>query len=287
MSRQTKTWLVTGATRGIGREIAAAALASGANVVATGRRVAGLEASLPSEADRLLALPLDVTDAAQARDVAAAADAHFGRIDVLVNNAGFGQLGHFETVPREKIEDQFATNVFGLMAVTRAVLPVMRRQGAGRLINFSSIGGFLGFPGASVYCASKFAVEGFSESLALELADFGIRVTIVEPGFFRTDFLESSSVRYGNEAIEGYGDLDSALQREYGEHNRHQPGNPAALAKLIVEVADHPDPPQRLPAGSDALSMARDTLERRKSEVEAWASKSASTDFQPEEAGDS
>jgi len=284
MSNQTKTWLVTGATRGIGREITAAALANGANVVATGRRIECLQESFQSEGGRLLALSLDVTDAAQARDTAAAAEARFGRIDVLVNNAGFGQLGHFETVSREQIEDQFATNVFGLMSVTRAVLPIMRRQNAGYIINLSSIGGFHGFAGASVYCASKFAVEGFSESLALELAELGIRVTIVEPGFFRTDFLESNAVRYGNEAIEGYGDLDSALQREYGGYSRNQPGDPAALANLVVEIADHPDPPQRLPVGSDALSMARAALERTKSEVEAWAPKSASTDFQPEEA---
>lgn len=283
MPGETKTWLVTGATRGIGHEIAAAALASGANVVATGRRPDRLEASLPGDADRLLVLALDVTDPAQAREVVAAADASFGRIDVLVNNAGFGQMGHFETVSRAQVEDQFATNVFGLMDVTRAVLPVMRRQGAGHIINLSSIGGFLGFAGASVYCASKFAVEGLSESLALELADFGIRVTIVEPGFFRTDFLESSSVRYGDLATEGYGERDAALQREYSGYNHEQPGDPAALAELIVEVADHPEPPLRLLAGSDALGMARSTLERAQSEIEAWAAKSASTEHKSEE----
>lgn len=279
MPRQVKTWLVTGATRGIGREIAAAALARGANVVATGRRPENLAARFPEAEGRLLVLPLDVTNTAQIKDVAAAAETRFGRIDVLVNNAGFGQLGHFETISPTQIEGQFATNVSGLMDVTRAVLPVMRRQSAGHIVNLSSIGGFLGFAGASVYCASKFAVEGFTESLALELADFGIRFTIVEPGYFRTDFLESESVRYGQLAIEEYGDRDVAIQHEFNDYSHKQPGDPSALANLVIEVADHPEPPLRLLAGSDALEMARAALERRKSEIEAWALKSTSTDF--------
>ena len=283
MSEEVKTWLVTGATRGIGREIASAALARGANVVATGRKPDNLETRLPDADGRLLVLPLDVTNTAQIRDVAAAAGARFGRIDVLVNNAGFGQLGHFETISPTQIEDQFATNVFGLMNVTRAVLPVMRRQTTGHIINLSSIGGFVGFAGASVYCASKFAVEGFTESLALELADFGIRFTIVEPGYFRTDFLESESVRYGHLTIEGYGGRDVAIQNEFNGYSQKQPGDPSALANLIVEVADHPEPPLRLLAGSDALEMARTALERAKSEIEAWAFKSTSTDFPTEE----
>ncbi len=283
MRGKPKTWLVTGATRGIGREIAAAALARGANLVATGRRPESLTASFPETEGRLLVLPLDVTNTTQVEDVAAEAEARFGRIDVLVNNAGFGQLGHFETISPTQIERQFATNVFGLMDVTRAVLPIMRRQGAGHIINLSSIGGRLGFAGASIYCASKFAVEGFAESLSLELADFGIRVTIVEPGYFRTDFLESESVRYGQLAVEEYGDRDVAVRQQFSDYSHKQPGDPSALAHLVVEVAEHPEPPLRLLAGSDALEMARTALERADTEMETWAMKSTSTDYPTEE----
>ncbi|XQU71491.1 hypothetical protein OJJOAM_004280 [Cupriavidus sp. H18C1] len=218
-----KTWFITGAARGIGACIARAALDAGDNVVATGRDPRPIERALPGHGERLLALRLDVTDPAQACDAVDRAVATFGRIDVLVNNAGYGQLGMFEENSADDVLKQFDTNVHGTLHVTRAVLPVMRRQRAGRIFNLSSIGGMVGFEGASIYCAAKFAVEGFSESLALEVARFGIQVTIVQPGFFRTDFLDGSSVRYGAEAIPDYVSASAALR---GGLRRLQP--PAA-----------------------------------------------------------
>lgn len=278
-----KTWFITGATRGIGAEIVKATLAAGAQVVATGRDAKAVDAAfaaLPAaQRDRLLALPLDVADAAQATAAVAAAQARFGRIDVLVNNAGYGQMGLFEQVDAGEVETQFATNVFGLMHVTRAVLPLMRAQRAGHVINFSSVGGVLGFSGASVYCATKFAVEGFSASLAPELAPFGIHVTVVEPGFFRTDFLKETSVRYGAKAAEGYTADASDVQNQYGQYNGKQAGDPAKLATALLEVAAAPKPPLFFAAGTDALGFVATALQQRQGDLDAWRTLTASTDI--------
>ncbi len=277
---QEQVWFVTGCSRGIGKEILSAALAHGARVVATARNPARVAEAFPNTEGRVLPLQLDVDDARQADRAVDQALKEFGRIDVLVNNAGYGQLGHFETVSAQDVEQQFRTNVFGLMHVTRAVLPAMREQRSGRIVNLSSIGGAVGFDGASLYCATKFAVEGFSESLALELRRFGIHVTIVEPGFFRTDFLDSSSVRYGESERGEYEEAARAQQSQYGAYSHEQPGDPRRLAELIVDVCARGDsPPLRLIAGSDALSMSRELLTRRSAEAEAWAPRSVTTDF--------
>ena len=274
----TKTWFITGATRGIGREIALSALHSGDNVVATGRKPDEIRKGLAiAQADeRLLALPLDVTDGGQATAAVAAAVARFSRIDVLVNNAGYGLLGFFETVEADAIAEQYATNVFGTFNVTRAVLPVMRAQRSGHVLNLSSIGGVVGFGGAAAYTSTKFAIEGFSEDLAIDVKPFGIRVTIVEPGFFRTDFLASSSVRYGAVAIDDYA---TAAQREhYDAHSGKQAGDPRKLAEAIVKVVASDDPPLRYAAGTDAVRMTRETLEKRLAELARWEDLSNSTD---------
>lgn len=274
----SKTWFITGAARGIGAQIAKAALQAGDNVVATGRDPLRIEAALAGYGQRLLALRLDVTDPAQARDAVDRAIGVFGRIDVLVNNAGYGQLGMFEENGADDVVRQFDTNVHGTMHVTRAVLPAMRRQRAGRIFNLSSIGGMVGFEGASIYCAAKFAVEGFSESLALEVARFGIQVTIVQPGFFRTDFLDGSSVRYGAEAIPDYADASSALRGGYDGYSHRQPGDPARLARAIVELAGVPKAPLRFAAGTDALRYLHDKLDAARGELRQWQAWSASTD---------
>ncbi len=200
----SKTWFVTGAARGIGAAIVKAALAAGQNVVATGRDPAKVAAAFAPPPDKLFVAALDVAVAGQAESAVAATIARFGGIDVLVNNAGYGQLGAFEQQGPADAERQFATNVFGVFNVTRAILPIMRKQRGGRIFNITPIGGLRGGPGASLYAASKFAVEGFSESLALEIAEFGIALTLVEPGFFRTDFLDPSSIRYGDNRIVDY-----------------------------------------------------------------------------------
>lgn len=276
-----KTWFITGASRGIGLQIAQEALAAGDNVIATARNATELRQQFsPDQEAQLECAELDVNNSEQAKDAVNRSIKRFGAIDILVNNAGFGQLGQFETVEHSAIEQQFSTNVFGLMHVTRAVLPVMRRQQSGHILNLSSIGGALGFDGASIYCATKFAVEGFSESLALEVARFGINVTIIEPGFFRTDFLDNSSIRYGQIELQDYTDVANAQKSQYDEYNHAQPGDPKKLAQLIVNIAGVKPVPLRLVAGSDALAMTRTTLNNRMQEAELWAESSVKTDHQ-------
>ena len=275
----SKVWFITGSARGIGAEVAKAALAAGDRVVATGRKLGQLQAAYAGHGDRVLTVALDVADEAQSVAAVQAAVERFGRIDVLVNNAGFGHLGRFEEIEAADIERQFATNVFGLFHVTRAVLPVMRRQRSGRILNLSSIGGVLGFAGASVYCSTKYAVEGFSDSLALEVAPFGIHVTVVEPGFFRTDFLDGSSVRYGTREIADYAGQSADLRATYDSYSHNQPGDPAKLAAAMVELADTPEPPRHFLAGSDAVEMAGGAVEQRRAEIAAWRDRSVATDF--------
>lgn len=273
-----KVWFITGAGRGIGAQIAKAALAVGDRVVATGRNAAHMQQMYGGYGDKALGLALDATREQDAIAAVEVAQSRFGGIDVLVNNAGYGQLGLFEEITGEDVERQFQTNVFGMMHVTRAVLPVMRRQRRGHVLNLSSIGGLAGFDGASIYCASKFAVEGFSESLAPEVASFGIRVTIVEPGFFRTDFLDKKSIQYGSRKVADYAELSGSSRSTYESYNHKQPGDPAKLGRVIVELAAMPEPPLHFVAGSDAVAFASSTLERRRAEVDALAKLSATTD---------
>jgi NAD(P)-dependent dehydrogenase (short-subunit alcohol dehydrogenase family) len=214
-------WFITGATRGLGAAMAKAALAAGDQVIATGRRREELTKSFGRDGDQALLLALDVTNEAEIAQSVHAALAKFGRIDVLVNNAGYSHFGMFEETTTEDVEHQYATNVFGLMNMTRAVLPSMRKQRSGHIFNVSSIGGIYGrAPGSSLYCGTKFAVEGFSESLATEVQPFGISVTIVEPGYFRTDFLDPSSARFGKAAIEDYAETAAKQRAFIQERNR-------------------------------------------------------------------
>ncbi|HBH67946.1 MAG TPA: short-chain dehydrogenase/reductase, partial [Erwinia persicina] len=199
----SKVWFITGATRGIGADIAKAALAAGDKVVATGRQKESVTRALGSS-EHLLALSLDVTDEQQAQATVQAAISHFKQIDIVVNNAGFAVLGALEETTNAEVRRQFDTNVFGLLNVTRAVLPVMRARKSGHIFNLSSLAGFYGDAGVSSYCGTKFAVEGISESLAKEVASLGIHVTIVEPGYFRTEFLTENSVVYTDNIIAAY-----------------------------------------------------------------------------------
>ncbi len=272
----SKVWFVTGATRGIGAEIVRAALAAGDRVVATGRDPAAILKTFGQDA--VTALRLDVTDRQGVEAAVAEALARHGRIDVLVNNAGYGQIGVFETHSAEDAERQFATNVFGVFDVTRAVLPGMRKQRSGHIFNISSIAGIRGGPGGSLYCASKHALEGFSESLAHEVGPFGIRVTVVEPGFFRTDFLDSSSVRFGAKAIDDYAELSAKILSGYEARNHQQAGDPKKLAAMIVDFTALETPPFRFAAGSDAVDIVAAKIERLQTDLDAWRSLSVATD---------
>ncbi len=279
MTDTHKIWLITGANRGLGLAIARAALDAGDAVVAGARNPDTITAALGAAGPNMLPVALDVTSAEAADAAVSAALAHFGRIDVLVNNAGYGQLGAFEEVGMDAMRRQFETNVFGLMTVTLAVLPAMRRQRSGHIFNLSSVGGFRGGDRYSAYAASKFAIEGFSESLSAELAAFGIRSTVVEPGFFRTDFLEDTSVQYGSIEVGDYAEASAAAKAFYDDRNGKQAGDPAKLGAALVRLANDPEPPVRFPVGTDAVEVVTGKLAAVQAEVDRWRELSQSTDF--------
>jgi NAD(P)-dependent dehydrogenase (short-subunit alcohol dehydrogenase family) len=273
-----RTWFITGASRGLGFRIAEAALAAGDTVVATARKAEDVLAAL-GQSERLLALPLDVTDEAQAQEATDAAIARFGQIDILVNNAGYGLLGSVEEASAQEIEAIYRVNVFGLMAVTRAVLPSMRRNRSGHILNLSSVGGFASGPGFGVYCSTKFAVEGLSEALAAELAPLGIKLTIVEPGYFRTDFLEARSLVVSPTRIADY-DATSGMVREAAKTiSTNQPGDPTKLGTAVIALVNTSNPPLRLALGSDTFKVVGDKLTYVRGELDAWEQLSKSTDF--------
>lgn len=277
-----KTWFITGATRGLGLETARAALASGDNVVATAREIARLADALPAS-DRLLCQPLDVTDEKSIESAVAAGVSRFGRIDVLVNNAGYGQLSAFEETSPEAIERQFETNVFGVFRVTRAVLPIMRAQRSGHIITISSMAGLVGLDGGSVYCASKFAVAGWSEALSAELKRFGIHATSVHPGYFRTDFLDGSSMRHADLSLDDYRESTAKATTRRQAYNHNQAGDPAVFGRVLVELAANNEPPVWFAAGSDAAAVMRKKADALLGNAEEWAALSGSTDFPPGE----
>ena len=274
-----KTWFITGASRGLGLETARAALAAGDRVVATGRDPAPLHEALSGTPDRVLALPLDVTDGPGIAAAVAAAMERFGRIDVLVNNAGYGQLGAFEEISPEAIARQFETNVFGVFAVTRAVLPVMRAQRAGHVVTISSMVGAVGVDGGSVYAATKFAVSGWSESLSHELARFGIRATVVYPGYFRTDFLDGSSLKLADRALDDYAETTAIATERRATRNHHQSGDPAAFGRAVVELVEAAEPPIWFVAGRDALRALRQRNAAQDEALRAWEAVSTATDL--------
>jgi len=275
----SKTWFITGATRGLGADIAAAALKAGDRVVATGRQRAAVSDRLGPDSDRLLSLSLDVSDAAQAGAAAAAAAERFGAIDVLVNNAGYGHIGYFEESSAADIEAQFATNVFGLFNVTRAALPAMRAARRGHVFNLSSTAGIRGVEAGSLYCATKFAVEGFSEALALELAPFGIHVTIVEPGPFRTDFLTPGSLKFAAQEVRDYDARRAAMRASFEQRDGKQAGDPMRLAEAIVALAGEASPPLRFAAGAMAVAAMDAKVASLKAELDRWRALGLATDY--------
>jgi NAD(P)-dependent dehydrogenase (short-subunit alcohol dehydrogenase family) len=272
-----KVWLITGASRGLGAEVAKAALASGDRVIATGRETHGLEN--PENQETWLAVQMDVTSEEQVKSGVRQGLSRFGRIDVLVNNAGFGMLGAIEETTPEEIERIYRTNVFGLLNVVRAVLPTMRQQRAGHIINFSSLGGYRASAGWGVYCSTKFAVEGITEALHDELAPLGIHATVVEPGFFRTDFMDNRSLHNTRQQIVDYEDSVGKTRIFAVERNHLQPGDPAKLAQALLELANSAEPPLRLPLGTDALERIAQKNAFVSQETARWLALSKSTDF--------
>jgi NAD(P)-dependent dehydrogenase (short-subunit alcohol dehydrogenase family) len=273
-----KVWFVTGASSGIGAGVVRAALESGDRVVATARNVEKLRSAIGQPpSDRLAFVPLDVTGEQQATKAIAAAVEKFKRIDVLVNNAGYSLLGTLESLATNEIERQFATNFYGVLYVMRAALPVMRRQGTGRILNVSSMAGVIGYGTASAYAATKFAVEGLSLSVAQEVERFGIKVTLVEPGFFRTDLRAPKSVVFGDLAVEGY-DSPAAVKAQWQGYDGKQSGDPAKLGTALVQLAAMESPPKQFFAGTDAVDGITADLKARLAEVQAHRDLSVTTD---------
>ncbi|GAB2728752.1 SDR family NAD(P)-dependent oxidoreductase [Kitasatospora kifunensis] len=270
-------WFITGASRGLGLEIARAALAAGDQVVATARDVDSARRALPADQDGLLVLPLEVTDPVAAEAAAARAVERFGRIDVLVNNAGYGVAGAVEETSDEEARSLFDTNVFGLLNVTRAVLPTLRAQRSGHIVNIGSVGGFSQGAGSGIYGASKFAVEGITEALHAELAGLGIAVTVVEPGQFRTDFLDPASLRQAARTIDDYADSAGARRTQFAEVSGHQLGDPAKAGRAVVALTRAEHPPLRLPLGQDSLARIEAKLAQVAQEISDWRELASST----------
>src|SRR2546428_431657 len=273
-----KIWFITGAARGMGVDFAKAALAAGHAVVGTGRDPDAL-AKAVGESDDLLVVKLDVTSRTDAKAAVRAAVNRFGRIDVLVNNAGNFFAGYFEELTPEQIDRQLGTLLIGPMNVTRAVLPVMRKQRSGHIISISSTAGIVGFAFCSAYAASKFGVEGWMESLEQEVAPFGITTTIVNPGFFRTELLEPASVTYAEPSIEDYAGNRADQLKWWQAQSGQQPGDPAKLARALVAIASEEPPPRRFIGGADAIALAEQHVADLQAQIDAYRDLSTSLAF--------
>ena len=268
-------WFITGAGRGMGVDIAEAALAAGHAVVATGRNTKAVAGAV-SEADDVLVVKLDITSLVSAKAAVRAAIDHFGRIDVLVNNAGNFFAGFFEELTATQIEQQLTTGLVGPMNVTRAVLPVMRKQRSGKVVSISSTAGIVGQEFCSAYAASKFGLEGWMESLRFEIEPFGIHTTIVEPGFFRTQLLTSESTTYADLSIDDYAERTAQTRPAWEAMSGKQTNDPAKLAKALVTVIDQEQPPLRWVAGADAVATVEQKANELLAQVDAYRDLSSS-----------
>lgn len=279
MTKNKKVWFITGAGRGMGVEFAKAALAAGYQVVATGRNTDNV-AQVLGDDENLLIVKLDITDPINAEDAVKLAIDRFGRIDVLVNNAGNFYGGFFEELTPQQIGRQIRTNLIGPMNVTRAVLPVMRKARSGHIISISSLAGLAGFEFNAAYAASKFGLQGWMESLRYDVAPFGIKTTIVDPGFFRTELLEPESTFYAQLSIDDYAERNENFKNFFKEKNRNQEGDPVKLAKALITIASQEEPPARFIAGADAIAGAEQKVAELKQQINAYRALSTSLAYE-------
>ena len=270
-----KVWFITGAGRGMGLDITKAVLAAGYKVVATGRNIEKVTKAIGESKD-LLVVKLDITNAAEAEAAVKAAVERFGRIDVLVNNAASFEAGYFEELSIEQIEFQLATSLVGPMKVTRAILPVMRKQRSGHIITISSTAGLVGFEFCAAYSASKFGLEGWMESLPAEVGPFGIHTTIVNPGFFRTELLTEESTKFAEPSIDDYAERSSQQIQFWKGYNGQQSGDPAKLAQALITIAGEETPPLRFLAGADAVATAEQVVATLQQQLNAYRDLSSS-----------
>jgi NAD(P)-dependent dehydrogenase (short-subunit alcohol dehydrogenase family) len=274
----SKVWFITGAGSGIGAATARAAVKAGDRVVATGRNLDKVRKALGDIAGESVAfIALDVTSEAQAQAAVEAAVNAFGRIDVLVDSAGYSLLGNFEELTTDDIQSLMATNFYGVMFVMRAVLPVMRKQRSGRIINISSLAGVIGFKHCGAYSAAKFAVEGLSQAVAQEVEPFGILITTVAPGFFRTDLLDAGNAKYAKSSIADYA-AEGTAEAMWSGYDGKQQGDPAKLGDVLVKIAEMDNPPRQFLAGSDALAAFKPVIEARLEDLRSYEELSRSTD---------
>lgn len=285
MIKNDASWLITGCSKGLGRALARQVLASGYRVTVTARRIADVGDIVAEHSDKAFGVELDVTDAGQIRTAVAAAEDHFGSVDVLVNNAGYGYLAAIEEGDEADVRALFETNVFGPLNLIKALLPSMRQRGYGHIINISSIGGIVTFPAVGYYHMAKFALEALSETLAKEVAPFGIGVTVVEPGAFRTDFRGSESMKQSATRIPAYAETaGKARDRVLAAHGE-QRGDPKLGARAIVTAVEAEQPPLHLVVGSDALDQFRQKITEWQRELNAWEEVTRSTDFRADDVG--
>lgn len=277
-TQDSRIWFITGSSSGFGRALAETVLNHGETVVATARKPQRLQDLKTQYPSKILTLRLDITKPGEVREAVNQAIATFGRIDVLVNNAGYAVLGAIEEVSDVDIRRQFETNFFGTLDVTRAVLPHMRYQRSGYILNMSSAGGFVGFPGAGIYCSTKFALEGFSEALAKEVAPLGIKVTIVELGAFRTNFNDRSLIR-PDQSIDDYTDTSGQMLKWIQDINGSEPGDPNKAAAAMIQAVDSVNPPLRLVLGADAVEAIFVKIEAMKVELDTWKAVAVNTTF--------
>ncbi|MBI4780776.1 MAG: SDR family NAD(P)-dependent oxidoreductase [Oscillatoriophycideae cyanobacterium NC_groundwater_1537_Pr4_S-0.65um_50_18] len=273
-----KVWFITGASRGFGLEIARAALAAGDRVIATVRSNPAQLATTLHNHPELAVVQMDVTEEDQVQAAVKQGITQFGRIDVLVNNAGYGIVTAIEEATDAEVRKQYDTNVFGLLNVTRAVLPYLRQQQSGQIINLSSLFGYDAVPGWGLYGSTKFAVEGLSKGLAVELAPLGIQVTVVAPGLFTTDFLSTDSYVAAKTIIDDYQATVGSMRSGADALHGNQPGDPKKFAQVILQLADTDRPPLHLPVGKDAVSMYQNNAAKMAEDIAAWLPVATSTD---------
>lgn len=275
-----KVWFVTGASKGLGLSLVKALLSKNYRVAATSRKLADLEKAVGSDKN-FLPLQVDILNENDVDKAIRQVVDHFGRIDVVVNNAGFGLAGALEELSDAEARNNFDVNVFGSLNVIRKALPYLRKQQSGHILNVASIGGFTGtFPGFGIYCATKFAMTGFSEALSTEVAPFGVKVTIVSPGYFRTDFLASTSLVVPQHEIKEYANVRESQRFHQEEMNNNQAGDPDKAAEVMIEVATQQQPPLHLFLGQDAYNLAADKINRLQEEMEKVRALATSTGFE-------
>lgn len=277
---KNKVYLITGASSGLGLEIAKKVLAEDNKVVATGRNTDKISKAINDATDNLLVIKMDVTDSKEIETGIKLAIEKFGTIDVLVNNAGNFYAGYFEGLSQNQVEQQIATNLFGPMNVTRAVLPIMRKHKSGHIITITSTAALVGYELCTAYAASKFGLEGFMESLQMEVAPFGINTTLVEPGFFRTSLLETSSIQWSEIEIADYTERLSMLRHSWEGMSGNQGGDPAKFATALLKIANESTPPKRWIAGADALAEVERKIKELQEQANAYRELSSSLSFE-------